>query len=226
MGGFRSKPTGTLESQYAAKLEDSLGFWRHSPGEIYSAFSRFIVNGTLDRRAIKRIEMYLGLKSLDDLVNLISPDPTISRVPAEHLVVLAVLLASGSSLEKGELLWDLFDKDATGELTKINLGSLFGSLVNAACSFAANAIKPNAEFSVNRLNKWRDDLKARTNKGRDTLLDSFIGDRPTMKREEFLNAAKTKLSFTAPFIREYIEKVVYVAFSASSAFANFKKSAA
>mmetsp|Transcript_32618 Transcript_32618/g.56645 ORF Transcript_32618/g.56645 Transcript_32618/m.56645 type:complete len:229 (+) Transcript_32618:2626-3312(+) len=228
MGGFRSKPEGTLESQYVNKIENSLGFWKHSPEDVHSAFCRFIVNGTLDRKAIKRVELYLGLKNtqvLDEIVNLISPPD--QRVPAEVLLVLAILLSTGSDLQKAELLWDLFERDATGEIQRNSLQGLLGSIVNAACSLAVQIVKPSEDFSDMRLNKWKDDIKVRLIKGRDGIVDSFIGDRASLKREEFfLKVARTELSFTVPSIRAKIEKVPHVAFSAGNAFARFKKPAA
>jgi hypothetical protein len=228
MGGLRSKPQGTLESCYVASVEDSLGFWRHGPEEVHSVFSRFLVNGSLDRRALKRIEILLSLKNpeaLQDIYNLISPPD--QRVPVEHLLVFAILLTSGSSLQKAELLWDLFDKDGAGEMQRGNLQGLLGSVVNAATSFSVQVLKPNKEFSDNRLNKWREDIKVRVNKGRDTLVDNFIGENQVIKREEFFQKlVKNSFEFTTLAIRERIEKVIYVPFSAGSAFARFKKQAA
>jgi hypothetical protein len=148
MGGCRSKPEGSLESQNVARLEDSLGFQRHSPEEVHAVISRFVVNGSLDRRAIKRIENCLGLKNsevLEEIVSLVSARE--SRVPVDNLLILSILLAFGSPLQKAELLWDLFDKDATGEMQRETLLSLFQAVVNAATSIVAKVIKPSGEAS-------------------------------------------------------------------------------
>jgi Ca2+-binding EF-hand superfamily protein len=227
MGGCRSRPEGSLESQRTAQLEDSLGFRQHSPEEVHAVISRFIVNGSLDRRALKRIESCLGLKNpevLEEIYNLVSAGE--DRVPADNLVILSILLAVGSPLQKAELLWDLFDKDATGEMQRGTLQGLFEAVVTAATSIAAKVIKPSGEASEKLLIKWREDLKVRVKKGKEGFVDLFLGDKTQLSREEFFQRVhKTGFQFTSNSIRAKIEKVPYVPFNAGGSFARFKKPA-
>lgn len=228
MGSLRSKPEGSLECQYITTLEASIGFDRNSPEEVQSVFSRFITNGTLDRRAVALIGRYLGLRNtalLNEIANTISHNE--ERILVEHLLVLAILLSSGSSLQKAELLWDLYDREASGEMQRDALQNLFEGIVTAACSIVVKIAKPPADISEARFNKWQEDVKVRVVKGKEGFVDHFIGDKLVLKREDFFQkAVKTDFTFSTPSIRAKVEKLPHVAFNPINSFARFKKPAA
>mmetsp|Transcript_3689 Transcript_3689/g.7887 ORF Transcript_3689/g.7887 Transcript_3689/m.7887 type:complete len:226 (+) Transcript_3689:840-1517(+) len=225
MGSSGSKDVGTLENIFVSNIEDSFNFWRHSPEEVIGALTRFLSNGTLDRRAVLRAATYLSLRSipaLEDLCTLLGGGE--DRVPAEPVIILGILLSSGTNTQKAEVLWDFFDRDANGEVQKATLELLFGALINASTALVAKSAKPNKEFSDNRLNKWREDLRVRAPKAVSSLVETIIGSNSAITRQDFLAAVSSKdIQFGTTQIRSYVEKVIYVAFSAGSAFARFKR---